>query len=81
MTQFASLQSAVPTARSLAGARHGLFALTVFLALAAGSILYVIVQLLKVAQRMSQPEVLMWGLVIGLALGFATDYVLVAAGA
>ncbi len=52
-----------------------------FLALAAGSILYVIVQLLKVAQRMSQPEVLMWGLVIGLALGFATDYVLVAAGA
>ncbi len=51
-----------------------------FLALAAGSILYVIVQLLKVAHRMAQPEVLMWGLVVGLALGFATDYVLVAAG-
>ena len=52
-----------------------------FLAMAAGSILYVIVQLLKVATRMNQPEVLMWGLVIGLFLGFATDYVLVAAGA
>jgi ZIP family zinc transporter len=52
-----------------------------FLALAAGSILYVIVQLLKVANRMGQPEVLMWGLVAGLFLGFATDYVLVAAGA
>jgi ZIP family zinc transporter len=52
-----------------------------FLALAAGSILYVIVQLLKVANRMGQPEVLMWGLVLGLFLGFATDYVLVAAGA
>jgi len=52
-----------------------------FLALAAGSILYVIVQLLKVANRLAQPEVLMWGLVAGLFLGFATDYVLVAAGA
>lgn len=52
-----------------------------FLALAAGSILYVIVQLLKVANRMGQPEILMWGLVAGLFLGFATDYVLVAAGA
>ena len=52
-----------------------------FLALAAGSILYVIIQLLKVANRMAQPEILMWGLVGGLFLGFATDYVLVAAGA
>jgi ZIP family zinc transporter len=52
-----------------------------FLALAAGSILYVVVQLLKVANRMGQPEILMWGLVAGLFLGFATDYVLVAAGA
>lgn len=52
-----------------------------FLALAAGSIIYVVVQLLKVANRMGQPEILMWGLVLGLFLGFATDYVLVAAGA
>jgi ZIP family zinc transporter len=51
-----------------------------FLALAAGSILYVIIQLLKMAQRFDQPEVLMWGLVVGITLGFATDYVLVVAG-
>ena len=52
-----------------------------FLALAGGSILYVIIQLLKMAQRLDEPEVLMWGLVLGVMLGFATDYVLVAAGA
>jgi ZIP family zinc transporter len=53
----------------------------VFLALAAGSILYVVVQLLKAAQRLGQPEMLMWGLLVGLVAGFATDYVLVVAGA
>jgi zinc transporter, ZIP family len=52
-----------------------------FLALAAGSILYVIVQLLKAAQRLGYPEVLMWGIFAGLVAGFATDYVLVIAGA
>ena len=52
-----------------------------FLALAAGSILYVIVQLLKAAQRLGYPDVLMWGLFAGLVAGFATDYVLVIAGA
>ena len=52
-----------------------------FLALAAGSILYVVVQLLKVAARQGFPEVVMWGMLVGLTLGFATDYVLVAAGA
>jgi ZIP family zinc transporter len=52
-----------------------------FLALAAGSILYVVVQLLKVAARQRLPEIVMWGILIGLILGFATDYVLVAAGA
>jgi ZIP family zinc transporter len=51
-----------------------------FLALAAGSILYVIVQLLKVAARHGFDEVVMWCLFLGLVLGFATDYVLVAAG-
>jgi ZIP family zinc transporter len=51
-----------------------------FLALAAGSILYVVVQLLKMAARMGQTEVLMWGLLIGLVLGFGTDYVLVISG-
>jgi ZIP family zinc transporter len=52
-----------------------------FLALAAGSILYVVIQLLKVAAKQGFPEVVMWGIFVGLALGFATDYVLVAAGA
>lgn len=52
-----------------------------FLALAAGSILYVIVQLLHVASRLSYRVMLAWGLVIGLAAGLATDYILVAAGA
>jgi ZIP family zinc transporter len=52
-----------------------------FLALAAGSILYVVVQLLKVAQRQGLADVVMWGIFLGLILGFATDYVLVAAGA
>jgi ZIP family zinc transporter len=52
-----------------------------FLALAAGSILYVIVQLLGVGLKMGHTEMLMWGLFIGLVLGFGTDFVLVAAGA
>jgi len=52
-----------------------------FLALAAGSILYVIIQLLRVAARHGLDEVVMWGIFLGIVLGFATDYVLVAAGA
>jgi len=52
-----------------------------FLALAAGSILYVIVQLLHVSDRLGHKEALMWGLVLGILLGFGTDFVLVAAGA
>lgn len=51
-----------------------------FLALAAGSILYVIVQLLRVGEKMGRREVLYWGLLFGLLLGFATDFVVVAAG-
>jgi ZIP family zinc transporter len=53
-----------------------------FLALAAGSILYVVVQLLTVAFRLQHdPRYVMWGLFGGLVLGFLTDLVLVAAGA
>jgi ZIP family zinc transporter len=51
-----------------------------FLALAAGSILYVVVQLLWVAQRLGFREVLMWGLLAGVLAGFATDFVITAAG-
>src|SRR5262249_41249390 len=52
-----------------------------FLALAAGSILYVIVQLLRVAAKLDHDQVhVMWGLFIGVVLGFGTELVLVAAG-
>jgi zinc transporter, ZIP family len=52
-----------------------------FLALAAGSILYVIVQLLNVGFRLGNKEMLVWGLFAGVVLGFGTELVLVAAGA
>lgn len=52
-----------------------------FLALAAGSILYVIVQLLRVAHNIGRRELTYWGLLLGLLLGFTTDFVIVAAGA
>jgi zinc transporter, ZIP family len=52
-----------------------------FLALAAGSILYVVVQLLKVAFKLNRTWALYWGLFAGLLLGFATDFVVTAAGA
>ena len=51
-----------------------------FLALAAGSILYVVVQLLKVAFKMGYQELLMWGLLAGVLAGFATDMIVRAAG-
>jgi len=51
-----------------------------FLALAAGLILYVVLQLLRVAERLGCRTVLYWGLLAGLFAGFATDFVLVAAG-
>jgi ZIP family zinc transporter len=52
-----------------------------FLALAGGSILFVVTQLFHVADRIGRKDLLVWGLVIGLVLGFGTDFVLVAAGA
>jgi len=52
-----------------------------FLTLAAGSILYVIVQLLGVAHRAGRSDVLYWGLLAGLAAGFLTDMVVTAGGA
>ncbi|KGI66012.1 ZIP family metal transporter (plasmid) [Mycolicibacterium rufum] len=52
-----------------------------FLAAAAGSILYVIVQLLRVAQNLGRRTLMAWGLAAGLLLGFVTDFVVVAAGA
>ena len=51
-----------------------------FLSLAAGSILYVVLQLLAVAFRQRQPVLLAWGVMAGLAAGFITDMVVTAAG-
>ena len=52
-----------------------------FLALAAGSILYVVIELLGVCRSFGSRTMVAWGLTVGLLLGFATDFVLVAAGA
>jgi ZIP family zinc transporter len=51
-----------------------------FLALAAGSILYVVMQLVRVAGRQGHQTLIMWCIFAGLVAGFATDYVLVVAG-
>jgi len=53
----------------------------VFLSLAAGSILYVVIQLLWVAQKSGAKIVLYWGVMVGLAAGFITDMVVSAGGA
>lgn len=52
-----------------------------FLSLAAGSILYVIVQLLGVAMKFGRNHWLYSGLLIGLFAGFATDFIVSAGGA
>ena len=52
-----------------------------FFAVAAGSILYVVIQLLEVCRCAALPRLIGWMLLLGLLLGFATDWVLVAAGA
>lgn len=51
-----------------------------FLALAAGSILYVVMELLGVARKLGHKELVTWGILLGLIAGFATDMVLTAAG-
>jgi len=51
-----------------------------FLSLAAGSILYVVVQLITVAAKARRPELLATGMLIGLVAGFATDAIITAAG-
>jgi ZIP family zinc transporter len=51
------------------------------LALAAGAIIYVVAELLGVARRFKSPEIVMWGLLVGFLLGYATDLVVTFAGA
>ena len=52
-----------------------------FLALAAGSILYVVTELLAVGRRLASKSIATWGLLIGLVAGFVTDAIVTAAGA
>ena len=51
-----------------------------FFAVAAGSILYVVMELFNVCRRYALPVLVTWMLLLGLFLGFATDFVLEAAG-
>ncbi|GAA3154914.1 ZIP family metal transporter [Streptomyces rameus] len=52
-----------------------------FLGLAAGSILYVVIELLAVARKTGLKTLTTWCILLGLLLGFATDAVVTAAGA
>jgi ZIP family zinc transporter len=52
-----------------------------FFAVAAGSILYVVMELFNVCRRYSMPTLVTWMILLGVAVGFATDFVLEAAGA
>jgi zinc transporter, ZIP family len=51
-----------------------------FLSMAAGSILFVVIEMLGVARKIGRAELLYWGLLLGLGLGFGTECVVVAAG-
>jgi len=53
----------------------------IVLTLAAGSILYVVIQLLDVARKSGRTELLYWGVLLGLAAGFVTDMVVTVGGA
>jgi zinc transporter, ZIP family len=53
----------------------------IFFALAAGSILYVVMELLNVGRVLASKTLVTWGILLGLVLGFGTDFILVAAGA
>ncbi len=52
-----------------------------FLTLAAGSILYVVTQLVAVAAKARRSDLLAYGLLLGLFAGFLTDAIVTAAGA
>jgi zinc transporter, ZIP family len=52
-----------------------------FLALAAGSILYVVIELLAVARASKLKELVTWAILLGIVLGFVTDAIVTAAGA
>ena len=53
----------------------------IFPTLAAGSILYVVIQLLRVAYKNGHKELIYWGVLAGPTAGFVTDMVVTAGGA
>src|SRR5216684_6446363 len=53
----------------------------IFFALAAGSILYVVMELLNVGRVLASKTLVTWGVFFGLVLGFGTDFILKASGA
>ncbi|MGZ4508907.1 MAG: hypothetical protein ACXVX0_16795, partial [Blastococcus sp.] len=52
----------------------------IFLTLAAGSLIYVITQLIGVAAKAKRADLLAYGLLIGLFAGFLTDAIVTAGG-
>jgi zinc transporter, ZIP family len=53
----------------------------IFLTLAAGSIMYVVIQLIGIAAKARRMDLLAYGLLIGIIAGFLTDAIVSAAGA
>ena len=51
-----------------------------FLTLAAGSIIYVVTQLVGIATKAKRSDLLAYGILLGLVAGFATDAIVTAAG-
>ncbi len=51
-----------------------------FLALAGGSILFVIVELLAASRKLAAPTWVGWGLTVGILAGFITEFILASAG-
>lgn len=60
---------------------HSKLIYVLFLSLAAGSIIYVLSQLLPLVRRVQMQQLVMVGLLVGFTVAFGTDLVLVAAGA
>ena len=52
----------------------------VFLTLAAGSILYVVIQLTAMAAKHRRMDLFAYGLLVGILAGFLTDAIVTAAG-
>lgn len=83
--RFLGLMGAIAGGPTLVGTAVGRHfnseALSVlFLSLAAGSILYVIIQLIGVGLKQGRKELLTWGILLGLIAGFVTDMVVSAGG-